>query len=98
MDESRKSGARARTAPPRALSPRTAVCGFLLLLALVFAGSYALGAAVGPIGPGARPNPAPASVSPPASAPAPPPNDTSGASVPPAETHAPGHPHGGGHR
>ncbi|MEU6589776.1 hypothetical protein ABZ923_11210 [Streptomyces sp. NPDC046881] len=32
--------------------PPPALCGFLLLLALVFGGSYAVGAAAGPVAPG----------------------------------------------
>lgn len=36
-------------------SPPVVLGGFLLLLALVFAGSYALGSAVGPIGPAPDP-------------------------------------------
>ncbi|WP_033207514.1 hypothetical protein [Streptomyces bikiniensis] len=32
--------------------PPPAVCGFLLLLGVVFAGAYAAGAAVGPVAPG----------------------------------------------
>ncbi|MEU6166885.1 hypothetical protein [Streptomyces tanashiensis] len=35
----------------RLRSPPVVLVGFLLLLALVFLGSYALGAAVGPVGP-----------------------------------------------
>ncbi|MEU5347589.1 hypothetical protein AB0H18_43440 [Streptomyces sp. NPDC020766] len=34
------------------LVPPTALCGFLLLLALMFVASYAAGAAVGPVAPG----------------------------------------------
>ncbi|WP_435973091.1 hypothetical protein [Streptomyces sp. Qhu_M48] len=55
MDTPRASssrvGARLRAAP-RTRSPRATLCGYLLLLALVFAGAYGLGAAVGPGGPG----------------------------------------------
>ncbi|KUO05443.1 hypothetical protein [Streptomyces caeruleatus] len=36
--------------PPQLVSP--ALCGFLLLLALVFTVSYAVGAAAGPVTPG----------------------------------------------
>ncbi|MEU9958660.1 hypothetical protein [Streptomyces sp. NPDC050982] len=36
----------------RKLVPPPALCGFLLLLALVFVASYAAGAAVGPVAPG----------------------------------------------
>ncbi len=36
----------------RKLMPPPALCGFLLLLALMFMASYAAGAAVGPVAPG----------------------------------------------
>ncbi|WP_326758728.1 hypothetical protein OHB35_12125 [Streptomyces phaeochromogenes] len=36
----------------RKLTPPPALCGFLLLLALMFMASYAAGAAVGPVAPG----------------------------------------------
>ncbi|MEV2196288.1 hypothetical protein AB0I02_35720 [Streptomyces phaeochromogenes] len=36
----------------RKLVPPPALCGFLLLLALMFVASYAAGAAVGPVAPG----------------------------------------------
>ncbi|MGW5466625.1 hypothetical protein [Streptomyces chartreusis] len=39
-------------AVPRALVPPPALCGFLLLLALIFTASYAVGAASGPVAPG----------------------------------------------
>ncbi|MFF5967707.1 hypothetical protein ACFY64_29070 [Streptomyces collinus] len=51
MDESRQSPA----APPallRKLVPPPALCGFLLLLVCVFAVSYAVGSAAGPVAPG----------------------------------------------
>jgi hypothetical protein len=51
IDESRQSPA----APPallRKLVPPPALCGFLLLLACVFAVSYAVGSAAGPVAPG----------------------------------------------
>ncbi|MBQ1088630.1 hypothetical protein [Streptomyces sp. B93] len=51
MDESRESPAGAGGAPGR-LMPPPALCGFLLLLALVFTASYAVGAAAGPVAPG----------------------------------------------
>ncbi|MFI1209766.1 hypothetical protein ACH4UV_19380 [Streptomyces sp. NPDC020802] len=35
----------------RRLVPQPALCGFLLLLALVFTGSYAVGAAIDPVAP-----------------------------------------------
>ncbi|MES5820599.1 hypothetical protein [Streptomyces sp. RG80] len=51
MDQPRQSPSRAggvlrKSAPPPAL------CGFLLLLALIFAVSYGVGAAAGPVAPG----------------------------------------------
>ncbi|MGW7049592.1 hypothetical protein ACWGDT_44475 [Streptomyces avermitilis] len=36
----------------RRLAPPPALCGFLLLLALIFTVSYAVGAAAGPVAPG----------------------------------------------
>lgn len=36
----------------RKLAPPPALCGFLLLLALMFAVSYGVGAAAGPVAPG----------------------------------------------
>ncbi|MEV5433161.1 hypothetical protein [Streptomyces sp. NPDC052701] len=36
----------------RKLMPPPALCGFLLLLAVLFAASYAVGAAAGPVAPG----------------------------------------------
>jgi hypothetical protein len=36
----------------RKLGPPPALCGFLLLLALIFAASYVAGAAAGPVAPG----------------------------------------------
>ncbi|QOV40025.1 hypothetical protein IM697_17475 [Streptomyces ferrugineus] len=36
----------------RALAPPPALCGFLLLLALIFTVSYAVGATAGPVAPG----------------------------------------------
>ncbi|MEU0405107.1 hypothetical protein ABZ318_33830 [Streptomyces sp. NPDC006197] len=53
MDKPRESSSRV-VAALRGIAPAPAVWGFLLLLALVFAGSYALGSAVGPIGPGTQ--------------------------------------------
>ncbi|MER6738293.1 hypothetical protein ABT315_39220 [Streptomyces puniciscabiei] len=51
MHESRQapSGAGAVSRRP---APPPALCGFLLLLALVFTVSYAVGAAAGPVAPG----------------------------------------------
>ncbi|MCX4405405.1 hypothetical protein ACFV8Z_41075 [Streptomyces sp. NPDC059837] len=37
---------------PRRLLPPPALCGFLLLLALAFSVSYAVGSAAGPVAPG----------------------------------------------
>ncbi|MEU8846193.1 hypothetical protein AB0C70_08125 [Streptomyces sp. NPDC048564] len=37
---------------PRKVVPPPALCGFLLLLALIFTASYAVGAATGPVAPG----------------------------------------------
>ncbi|UXX91371.1 hypothetical protein N7U49_01560 [Streptomyces sp. AD2-2] len=39
---------------PRRLLPPPALCGFLVLLALVFSVSYAIGSAAGPVAPGMR--------------------------------------------
>ncbi|MEV6759278.1 hypothetical protein AB0N16_01250 [Streptomyces sp. NPDC051105] len=39
-------------ATARRLLPPPALCGFLLLLALVFSASYAVGSAAGPVAPG----------------------------------------------
>ncbi|MEV6736382.1 hypothetical protein AB0N14_05265 [Streptomyces sp. NPDC051104] len=51
MDESRQLLAGA-SAVLRKRVPPPALCGFLLLLALMFAVSYAVGAAYGPVAPG----------------------------------------------
>ncbi|BDH12759.1 MULTISPECIES: hypothetical protein [Streptomyces] len=51
MDESRQSSSGAG-AVLRRMAPPPALCGFLLLLALMFAVSYAVGAAAGPVAPG----------------------------------------------
>ncbi|MFJ8364033.1 hypothetical protein [Streptomyces sp. NPDC093984] len=51
MDESRQPPAGA-SAVLRKRVPPPALCGFLLLLALMFAASYAVGAAYGPVAPG----------------------------------------------
>ncbi|MGW3262696.1 hypothetical protein [Streptomyces sp. NPDC001056] len=52
MDESRRSPSGAGAAPRRLAPPPPALCGFLLLLALVFTVSYAVGVAAGPVAPG----------------------------------------------
>ncbi|WP_367123335.1 hypothetical protein [Streptomyces phytohabitans] len=52
MAQPPQSPSRTATTPPRGFLPPPALCGFLLLLALVFAGSYAVGASVGPVAPG----------------------------------------------
>ncbi|MET8446879.1 hypothetical protein [Streptomyces sp. NPDC005209] len=51
MDESRHSSFGA-DAVARGWVPPPALCGFLLLLALMFTLSYAIGAAAGPVAPG----------------------------------------------
>ncbi|MFJ4788753.1 hypothetical protein [Streptomyces sp. NPDC088794] len=51
MDESRQPPSRA-SAVPRKRVPPPALCGFLLLLTLIFALSYAVGSGVGPVAPG----------------------------------------------
>lgn len=51
MIESRPSSSAAGAAL-RKLVPSPALCGFLLLLALMFAVSYAVGAVAGPVAPG----------------------------------------------
>ncbi|MER7839087.1 hypothetical protein ABTY98_25210 [Streptomyces sp. NPDC096040] len=52
MDESLPSSAGAGATAPRKPVPPPALCGFLLLLALIFTVSYAVGAAAGPVAPG----------------------------------------------
>ncbi|EPD67256.1 hypothetical protein [Streptomyces sp. HGB0020] len=51
MDDSRPSSPGAG-AVPRKLVPPPALCGFLLLLALIFTVSYAVGTSAGPVAPG----------------------------------------------
>ncbi|MFD8374528.1 hypothetical protein ACFV2Z_27750 [Streptomyces sp. NPDC059688] len=53
MAESRHPSRRA-AGVPRTLLPPPKLCGFLLLLVLVFSVSYAVGAATGPVAPGMR--------------------------------------------
>ncbi|WP_405540029.1 hypothetical protein OG787_49360 [Streptomyces sp. NBC_00075] len=52
MDESRQSSLPGAGAVLRRAAPPPALCGFLLLLALVFTVSYAAGTASGPVAPG----------------------------------------------
>ncbi|WP_065967996.1 hypothetical protein [Streptomyces sparsogenes] len=52
MPQTRRPASRPAAALLRAALPPPALCGFLLLLALVFAASYAVGAGVGPVAPG----------------------------------------------
>jgi len=61
VDTTREPSSRPRRPRKEAASgtyrPPATLWVYLVLLALVFGASYALGAAVGPIGPGARPSP-----------------------------------------
>ncbi|WP_435835504.1 hypothetical protein [Streptomyces avermitilis] len=52
MDESRQSTLSSASAILRKAAPPPALCGFLLLLALIFTVSYAVGAGAGPVAPG----------------------------------------------
>lgn len=52
MDESRQSSLPGAGAVLRRAAPPPALCGFLLLLALIFTVSYAVGTASGPVAPG----------------------------------------------
>ena len=52
MDESRQSFPAGASAALRKWTPPPALCGFLLLLALMFAVSYTVGSAAGPVAPG----------------------------------------------
>lgn len=81
MDTPRDSSSRVR-AVLRTPTPLASLWGFLLLLAVVFVGSYALGAAVGPIGPGTRP----------------PSTSGTGGESAPEDTHDTRHTHSGDHR
>ncbi|MEV0925223.1 hypothetical protein [Streptomyces spongiicola] len=56
MDDSRQVAPGVEAALRKALPP-PALCGFLLLLALVFAGSYTVGGLVGPVAPGMHTTP-----------------------------------------
>ncbi|MEU9266030.1 hypothetical protein AB0E04_11290 [Streptomyces sp. NPDC048251] len=51
MDVSRNSSRSGVGAALRRAGPPPALCGFLLLMALIFAVSYAVGAASGPVAP-----------------------------------------------
>jgi hypothetical protein len=52
MDESRQSFLAGASTALRKMTPPPALCGFLVLLALMFALSYAAGSAAGPVAPG----------------------------------------------
>ncbi|MEW2565907.1 hypothetical protein [Streptomyces sp. NPDC047070] len=52
MDEPRRSPATGAALFLRRTAPPPALCGFLLLLALLFTASYAAGASAGPVAPG----------------------------------------------
>ncbi|MER5662359.1 hypothetical protein [Streptomyces mirabilis] len=52
MDESRQSSLTGAGAALRKAALPPALCGFLLLLALIFTVSYAVGAGAGPVAPG----------------------------------------------
>ncbi|WP_232838166.1 hypothetical protein [Streptomyces geranii] len=52
MDESRQSSLRGAGTALRRATPPPALCGFLLLLALIFTVSYAAGTSAGPVAPG----------------------------------------------
>ncbi|MGQ4384774.1 hypothetical protein [Streptomyces sp. SAS_270] len=52
MDESRQSSSGAVGAVLRKAAPPPALCGYLLLLALIFTVSYAVGVGAGPVAPG----------------------------------------------
>ncbi|MDQ0955293.1 hypothetical protein QFZ24_009216 [Streptomyces phaeochromogenes] len=52
MDESRQFSFVGVSAVLRRVAPPPALCGFLLLLALIFTASYAAGTASGPVAPG----------------------------------------------
>ncbi|MFL1898358.1 hypothetical protein ACJWDR_04610 [Streptomyces tauricus] len=52
MDEPRQSPVSGAAERPRRAAPPPALCGFLLLLALLFTASYAAGVSAGPVAPG----------------------------------------------
>ncbi|MCZ7456905.1 hypothetical protein [Streptomyces sp. WMMC940] len=59
MDDSRRAapGPTSVLSTLRKVAPPPALCGFLLLLAVVFAGSYSVGSLVGPVAPGMHSTP-----------------------------------------
>ncbi|MFH8702698.1 hypothetical protein [Streptomyces rubrogriseus] len=52
MAQTRQSASRAQPGPVHRIVPPPALFGFLVLLALAFAASYAVGRGVGPVAPG----------------------------------------------
>ncbi|MFC9679615.1 hypothetical protein [Streptomyces sp. NPDC056948] len=52
MDEARQSPSSSAGTGLRKAAPPPALCGFLLLLVLIFAVSYAVGVGAGPVAPG----------------------------------------------
>ncbi|MFB7933889.1 MULTISPECIES: hypothetical protein [Streptomyces] len=54
MDEAQQSPSSGVGAGLRRAAPPPALCGFLLLLVLIFAVSYAVGVGAGPVAPGMR--------------------------------------------
>ncbi|WP_329214144.1 hypothetical protein OG352_03370 [Streptomyces sp. NBC_01485] len=56
MDESRQSSLGGTSAALRKAAPPPALCGFLLLLVLIFTVSYAVGVGAGPVAPGIHGN------------------------------------------
>ena len=56
MDESRQSFLSGADAVLRKAAPPPALCGFLLLLVLIFTVSYAVGVGAGPVAPGMHGN------------------------------------------
>ncbi|MFI1759405.1 hypothetical protein [Streptomyces sp. NPDC020571] len=52
MAQTRQSASGAPAAPVHRVLPPPALCGFLVLLLLAFAASYAVGRGVGPVAPG----------------------------------------------
>ncbi|MFI6375625.1 hypothetical protein [Streptomyces sp. NPDC050546] len=52
MDEAQQSPSNGVSAGLRKAAPPPALCGFLLLLVLIFAVSYAVGVGAGPVAPG----------------------------------------------